>query len=527
MPYSDQQIKDYAATLEAKGAADSDIEEFVKTAKAEQANASSSAPINQMSPLSMALGGIALPGSPAYSPASVVDSAMRAGGPAAGQTIGALPALSVPTFGASVPIGGAIGGFAGDYAAQQRAISAGQQPEGYRMGQGLSSALTGAIPAFLGSFASSAAKYTASNLAAQELAKRVDQGKDLTPYDAAAIAATSAVGAKAMQLLGKAPTSLEDPLFKQRNAAFTAIRDKGVVVPPAELGKGMTALDSAAGPVALARDANQTNGRVLQQMAQEDLGVSKGNDLSLMPEDFNKVRVDAGKVYKQVAAISPGVADLVETLPMTRAVASASYDSFKAGKISFAEWQAAKQDFNAQKQLILKAAAKKSPALAKHLTEAETTIAKAYDYQRGTNPSTGLIDPQDMGSQAYDQVREGGKVKFTGNAEKIADFANAFPRLARAPEKVLPSGPNSLNQSLALMALSSEKPEGFLMAAKNFAAKPIRSALLSSPVQNQLAQPRMTSPSSDFLANFSRFLAMNAGQSQPDASRFLQPQGAQ
>lgn len=559
MAYTDQQIRDFAATLDAKGAASSEIEDFVRTAKGEQSGSpqvqamnaaqapAEDAPVNpQVDALQkQAMMALNKGDYSAYGEATTQldkiarpqlypkdlggaaqDMFMRGAGPAAGQAIGAIPAIAGPTMGLSIPIGGAIGGSVGDYKAQQRAIDAGEQPEGFKVGQNMGAAISGAIPAFAGKFLSSALKYTASNLAAQEVAKQVDTGQNLNPYDVASIAASSAVGAKAMQLLGKQPTSLEDPLWKQRNAAFQAVRPNGVKVPPAELGKGSSMLSSAAGPTALARDAAVDTGRALQTMAQEDLGISKAGDLSILPSDFNKVRVDAGKVYGEVAKISPTVATAVETLPLTRSIANNAYDSFKAGKITYQEWQAAQKEFTDQKDAILQAAAQSSPGLAQRLKDAEVTIAKSYAYQRGANPTTGLIDPQSLGAQAYDQVRDGGKIQFTGNAAKIADFANAFPRIARSPESVMPSSPNSLNQSLALMSLSSEKPEGLLMGAKNALAKPLRNAMLSNVAQNQLAKTPMTSRSNDFLANFGRFLSQSAGtpQTQPDVSQFL-PQG--
>ena len=65
------------------------------------------------------------------------------------------------------------------------------------------------------------------------------------------------------------------------------------------------------------------------------------------------------------------------------------------------------------------------------------------------------------------------------------------------------------------------------MAAKNMLAQPVRSVLLSNVRQNLLATPRMTSPSSDFLANFSRFLSQAAGTPGPsadDVGKFLPAQ---
>ncbi len=88
-------------------------------------------------------------GKPAPKPSSglgmaAIDAATEAGPAIIGQNIGAIPALSVPTLGASIPIGGAIGGLGGNLAKQYFQKQRGDR-ESYSLGEAASATALGAI----------------------------------------------------------------------------------------------------------------------------------------------------------------------------------------------------------------------------------------------------------------------------------------------------------------------------------------------------------------------------------------------
>jgi hypothetical protein len=75
---------------------------------------------------------------------AALDAATEVGPAMAGQAIGAFPALSIPTFGASVPIGGAIGGLVGNVGKQYFQKQRGDR-NSYSLGEAASATALGAI----------------------------------------------------------------------------------------------------------------------------------------------------------------------------------------------------------------------------------------------------------------------------------------------------------------------------------------------------------------------------------------------
>ncbi len=119
-----------------------------------------------------------------------------------------------------------------------------------------------------------------------------------------------------------------------------------------------------------------------------------------------------------------------------------------------------------------------SPKLLTDMQDARTQIAKISDARKALNDTTSNID-----ATAYGRIADAKPGVLTGGAQKVAQFAQQFPKAATPAEKI---GHFGADYGDALLS--------FIMHAKNFGTGALslgvrpamRSALLSDPVQSLL-----------------------------------------
>lgn len=485
-------------------------------------------------------------------PSVLKDTALEAGGPALGQTIGAFGGPLAPV---TVPLGGAIGGVAGDYAAQRRRISAGEQDK-LKFGELAASGFAGMIPggslakATTGAVVRQGLKGAAVNLASKAIETGIDEQRLPTASEAMLATVSGGVGGAVQAKFGPVgELSAEDQLYSARNAALKALRGEGVKVPPHELGKGSDMISSVSGKAALQQAAAKDNQFAWNRLAREEFGQSGA--LPVLPEQYAQIRKDSYEPYEKLKSISEKASldleDLkkrsltasgahalavqesdpafralmdplvtqaagdVDALKVARFKAQSAYDSFKAGNpAAYDAWQSARaQAETLNDRLIDAAKSVGDPDLVKRLDASRTTIAKSYAAESATDKTTGLVDPVRLAAQFNDGV------PLTGNLKKMADFANAFKREAVMATSVPSPGVNNLNMQLVGNSMAQGSATGVAAGIlQGTLGKVTRPAQLSAWNQSRLLNPNLiTRPSAkQFAATLARYGAMSAGR---------------
>jgi hypothetical protein len=390
----------------------------------------------------------------------LADIGLEAGGATGGQALGVLAAPY--TFGASIPIGGAIGGGLGNYAAQQRRIAAGEQAS-VSPGELISSVLTGAIPGSgglkaakgtAGAIAKEGVKQAAAGLGSKTVETVIDRGELPTGTEVLLSTAIPAIGGAAAQKLQAASPAVNQAVLAAergegavQRATLEAARKAGYVVAPAKVNPSATnrVVEGVAGKSSLIQDAVEKNQQVTNKLAKEALGLPPDRDIT--EAALAKYRDDVSEPYRQIAAISPAASADLQALRDARFEANAQQKFYRksADPDALRKAQAAEAQAQTLETAIEgHAIAAFRPELIKELREARVKIAKSYDVENALNPSTGNISASFIAGE-----RAKGR-PLTGELANIANFADAFPAVARDLE-VQPS--RALTRSdLALMA---------------------------------------------------------------------------
>lgn len=346
MDLTDAQVSDYAKQLAVKGASDSEIEDFVKSARPQAVAKSALAAVDttpapdatekpQPAPNSAAdFFSSIIPGSkidhsndsyhitlPSTSegyqmlkqslseadPRQLAALGIRAGATAAGQTLGS-------RYGApGRSIGGAIGSGIGEVVG---ALSEGQSPTLARTGAAI---VRGAVPgrgldgASGGRIAIEAAKYAGTEAVATGVEAAIDPNNAPTLAQAGNRLAMAAAGAPmAARFAQPSERAFEQTDAEKRSLmkldAYKDLSGKGIVANPAALGQSgnIEGVDQ----IASDRNANvwQKLGRQVIGLSDEPLPIAKPDattgklDSSLAFNDFRKLPAQAGP-YQQIEAI--------------------------------------------------------------------------------------------------------------------------------------------------------------------------------------------------------------------------------
>lgn len=296
----------------------------------------------------------------------------------------------------------------------------------------------------------------------------------------------------------------------QRDAAQGAATQAGYVVPPADVNPGVIneVLNGLSGKIKTAQVASAKNQPITNQLARDELGVSRNTPLDI--KTLDNVRSTAGQQYANVAnlgTITPGpsyantldqiIAPYTQaarsfpnakTNPVVDEINALRTPSFDAGdavaKIGTLREDAkaayAKGDASTGKALN-KGAAALEQAIDDHLSkagpspllaqfrEARKLIAKTYTVQKSLNPVTGDVSAPTLAAELAK-----GK-PLSGNLKNIATIATAFPKSMQA----LKEAPKQFSPLDFLVASMHGAGTALTLGARPL----VRAGILSKPYQ--------------------------------------------
>lgn len=324
----------------------------------------------------------------------------------------------------------------------------------------------------------------------------------------------------APQAAQQAPANFSQQTMRQM--ALQKAAQEGYVVPPSTVNPSTTnkVLESIAGKVATEQDASLRNQTITDALMKRSVGL---DDAVQMSEDvLPGIRGEAGKAYQALRSAGSMAADAQygkaldaitakyqgaakafpelardDVVTAVESVRKSSFDADSAidaisilrDKSSTAYAQGNKALGKAYREIsgalegaIERNLASRGGDAAKMLGEfrqARQLIAKTYTAEKALNQSAGSFNASKLATE----LAKGKPV--SGEAKKVAEFAQAFPKAARL---VLDSG-SVRNTDVILgagTAALSREPTYLLYP---FARQAVRNALLSEPGQRVLTTP--------------------------------------
>jgi ribosomal protein L29 len=263
-------------------------------------------------------------------------------------------------------------------------------------------------------------------------------------------------------------------------------------------------LESIAGKTATKQQAGAKNQNLTNDFTRKYLGLPE--DAPLNPDVLEQLKTAYAAPYREASAL-PSVqvptsqsglvgskqtrngAEILDELKTTRDVSRASWKSVNngtAGKDANETLKAAKlADVKITKletELENLAKANNQPDLVQRLNEARRNIAKVHTIDKVMNDATGEINAQGLAT-----LQKKGE-PLTGEAKQIANFASAYPDLAKPGAKI-PAAGVSKSEALASLILggighsATGNVMGTLLAALPLLSHPARSLALSKTLQ--------------------------------------------
>ncbi len=457
MPYSDNEIRDYALKLEAKGATPAEIEAFVSGAKAEQPAAKKTEPLI----------GANVPSSSdeelAASPIRVLKAAFGRGTPAdnaeynalrkvdQGQIPGAI-AASVPTaVGASIGqklgssfglpgrvAGGAIGAGVGDLASQgaQMFVNPDQKFDpGQLAGNMVSGGIPGGTSALGGGRAllKEGVKQGVGAVASTAANTLVNQGRFPTFNEAALSAGVgSLAGAAAQKFQSALPPNYAPNVaaVKMANEGADATRkatlETGWVVPPGALRRDITVagqvMDWGANSSSTFERVSKMNQPVTNRVAREYADLPANTPL--LKKNLDDAIEQATKPYEAVAKLSPQAEVALEGMKDARAEAKKWWRAyavdFDPKKMEQADgFEALANSYHGD--LVNEARLAGKSSLIDRLDEARIRLAKLHFLESATNPATG-----DVSARSFGALKKAKPELDLGPGDKIANAYLAY-----------------------------------------------------------------------------------------------------
>jgi len=430
-----------------------------------------------------------------YAPA-VAGMGIEAGLTTAGQSLGAMPALSVPTRGLSVPVLGAAGAALGYEAARRL------EGRPFELGRFGTTVAAGAVPTgpvakqTIKQLIGTGAMQGAANVGLANVQSLIDRGQPLSMGENALAfgtgAASPAIAKGVGKVLGgkavKAPLTEQEQMAKKAVPIFAEAQKRGLKIAPSELGRGVGVETFVAGKETTDNIISAQNAGKFQKMARNDIGLSPTAD-AITEVEIKTQRETFEAPFEAAKNVSPEARDMVDSITFNRAKARRLYNQVKANAPGAHEqWLQVKDEIRAGEQLLeqeLEAKGKKD--LANAIKEGRVGLAKIGAIQDTYNKSTGVIDPQEI-RRLYNQDRS--ENSLTGELKLIADFANSFENAAK------PVGFSPVNQMrgsphYAATQISGGSPKGMFAAfLENTAGKAVRPMMLREGRQRKLLIPR-------------------------------------
>jgi hypothetical protein len=308
---------------------------------------------------------------------------------------------------------------------------------------------------------------------------------------------TQFLGSTGARMLGERAAAKEAALKAQqqqntvRDETIRRGREAGYVVPPSAVNEPSFLggrLESLGGKAALGQEASLRNQSVTDALARKAAGL--GDDQAISAEALRAARKNAAAPYREISALNPRAASELESAQAARAESKLQWKHYNRSAEPAAHKAATSADAQAKRALDAieqEAVAAGKPELVEQLKLARALIARNHQVQNALNRGTGNVDASVLG-RALDSG-----APLSGGLETIGRYQQAFPQFTREASKV-PSPGVGKTELLAAALLgggggAAAGPLGALAGLAPFAAGPTRSALLSNPVQNMLAQP--------------------------------------
>ncbi len=449
-------------------------------------------------------------------PQQIKSMLMNGGGAVAGQAIGA---LGGPLAEVTIPLGGAIGGFAGNIADQ---VS--RPGEKFKWGELAAQTALGAVPGApleaMGAkaIAREALKQGAAGLAAKTLEIGLDEGRLPTAGEAALSSVVPAIGGGVAQKMQAADPAIQkaiaDAQLKTsvKRQTLQEAQKLGLVVPPSMVNPNARAgvVESIAEKGPVRQQASAVNQEVVDNAVRREVNLPENAPINVGTLDA--VRAQAGEAYRKVgeladnhqiaaavATVNPQAAQNIleartnlEALKQARADATGYYKladrSADPAHLKLARQYEAQADVLEDK---IADAAKFSgqPEVYQDLLDARRLIAKTYTVERALNLGNGTVSAKDLG-KAFDKG-----VPLDGDLKTVAKFALAFPKVVQDSTQVASAGVSMQSAGLGaiaggLIGTSTHNPAMTVAAtlAPAMASAGARKLLLSKPYQQAFAR---------------------------------------
>jgi hypothetical protein len=265
-------------------------------------------------------------------------------------------------------------------------------------------------------------------------------------------------------------------------------RSAGYVVPKSSITGSVGALEQIVGPKALAAEATRQNISNLSDKLAEQFQLPPGTEITHSTMDA--VRSKAGEAYDAIASLSPGYAQLVETIKELRNQAGKLYRQ-TSSQYNVATEKQADELWGQAKQAdeVLAGALKQEGKsdLVDNYLEARKTIAQTHDVDKALINSRGEVNPQTFATSFGKERPQSGAILDAGRSGEA--FKSAF---TTGGGKALPSiDATLLGSGVGLNYIAPDHMKLALTAALAGAGRyGLRRLMLSGPVQDMaLASP--------------------------------------
>lgn len=275
---------------------------------------------------------------------------------------------------------------------------------------------------------------------------------------------------------------VSDPRNAVRDATLAKAKEAGYVVPPTVENPSFLnkRLEGVAGKAAIKQEVQIRNQEVTNSLAKKAVGVP--DDVALTPGVLEARRDALAAPYREVAALSPRAAAMLDALKKARAEAQSWFKSYE--RSAHPEHQAKAESLKQRAAVLEKAIEREASntgrrGLVDDLKAARQEIAKTYDVEAALNVGDGNVSANILGNR-YDKGK-----KLTGELETIAKFDQAFRPFTREGSMVPTPGVSHLEHITAagLGVGGHASGLGWLPAGLPLLSGPTRSMLLSGPFQ--------------------------------------------
>jgi len=295
--------------------------------------------------------------------------------------------------------------------------------------------------------------------------------------------------------------------------------DAGYAIPPSQAGgtRWQKFQESIGGKPKTEQEAQFKNQTITNNLVKKYLGLSESDNLgtdaiqavkelhnptyekvSNLPEIktttseqvFDSFGIPKG-TQSTTKVILPSGKQLLDDLKQSRADSKGYWDFWKRTGDPATLKQAVKLDNEAsllENKLEQLAKIHKQPELINELKNARRELAKAHTVNKAMNPATGDISANIFSSML-------GKVPLTGEAKTIANYAKAFPKIARVPTTGEPTPFTLLDTALAAHGFGSGNvPETVLPLLRYPARWNILREGTQKAIANQQGKPTINQP---------------------------------